>query len=181
MLRQAGMKFEDVVPDWPAWKSESPSGGLPVLESSDGTRMGQTCSIARFIGRINGWQPTNPKQAAMSDIFLEDFNDFLFMPLSNPLITPEGPDRDAMIKKVFDEVLPKWMPIIEKAVGTRTKYMVRDELSTCDFFYGRLYVDFFSTNARSIYCKEKWLEWLAKCPNFEAYGKRFDKECKKAI
>jgi len=49
--------------------------------------------------------------------------------------------------------------------------MIRNELSTCDFFWGRLYIDFFCRP--DIYEKAKWDEWLAKCPNFKAFGERF--------
>jgi len=41
----------------------------------------------------------------------------------------------------------------------------------CDFFYGRMYVDYFCRP--DVYEKAKWDEWLAKCPNYKAMGDRF--------
>ena len=65
ILTHAGCKFEDIgIPQsiWPDCKSSLPGGGLPQLESKDGTlRGGSTRATARFLGMKYGYYPENPE------------------------------------------------------------------------------------------------------------------------
>jgi len=49
--------------------------------------------------------------------------------------------------------------------------MIRNQLSTCDFFWGRLYLDIFCRH--DIFDKAIFDKWLHKCPKFKAFGERF--------
>ena len=57
---------------------------MPNIEFPDGTRMGQTVSLARYLGKINGLQPTDPMQKWMNDAWMEDFNDQITIPMVMP-------------------------------------------------------------------------------------------------
>ena len=141
LMHHARIEYEEVNPAWPEWKSETPSGSIPVLEFEDGTRMCQTVSMARYLGKVGGYQPRRAMNAYLNDQWLEDYNDFIFLPIVTPYLTHDPNAKNAAIEKVFTEVLPKFMPLLEAQIGSK-KFMISDELSSCDFFYGTFYVDY---------------------------------------
>ena len=49
--------------------------------------------------------------------------------------------------------------------------MIRDELSTVDFFYGRFYVDYWDNP--DVYANERFVTELAKYPNYKRFGENF--------
>ena len=61
--------------DWSQHKSSMPGGSMPVIEFPDGTKMGQTCSLARYLGNINGLEPTDAYEKWINGAWIEDFND----------------------------------------------------------------------------------------------------------
>ena len=58
---------------------------MPVIEFADGTRMGQTCSMARYIGKKYELQPTDPYEKWLNDAWIEDYNDQIFGKFLGPL------------------------------------------------------------------------------------------------
>ena len=69
---------------WPPLKSTMPGGCLPCLELPDGTKMGQTKAIMRFLGGVHGYQPKDAMLAYKSDSIVDAYND-LFPNLFNPV------------------------------------------------------------------------------------------------
>ena len=53
--------------DWPGLKASMPYTHVPCLELADGTKMGQTNAIMRFLGKKYGFYPTDPMDAYMVD------------------------------------------------------------------------------------------------------------------
>ena len=49
---------------------------MPVLELNDGTKMGETKAIMRYLGTSYGLYPTDPMQAYMIDSLLDGYDDF---------------------------------------------------------------------------------------------------------
>ena len=67
MTHAEGLNWERVdvtFADWPALKPKTPGGSMPVIQMPHGAMLGQTCSLARLMGRFAGYHPTDPKQAA---------------------------------------------------------------------------------------------------------------------
>jgi glutathione S-transferase len=54
---------------------------------------------------------------------------------------PAGEARDQAIDKAFNEVLPRELTKVEKALGKK-KFLLGESLSIADFYWGSLYVSF---------------------------------------
>jgi glutathione S-transferase len=68
-LHMAGIPFEDdrIKPaDWPAKKSGTPFGGLPLLEV-DGKQVAQSGGINRYVGKLAGLYPEDAFEGACCD------------------------------------------------------------------------------------------------------------------
>ncbi|CAN0093395.1 unnamed protein product, partial [Hapterophycus canaliculatus] len=68
-LAQSGVEWEDnriSKDEWPALKSALPFGQLPILEV-DGVVIPQSSAQLRYVGKIGGFYPTDPIQAAFCD------------------------------------------------------------------------------------------------------------------
>ena len=60
MLAHAGADWEDhrvQQGDWPKIKPTMPNGVMPCVELSDGTKMGETTVLMRFLGAKLGYYP----------------------------------------------------------------------------------------------------------------------------
>ena len=99
MMHHAGMQYEEVFHDpakWPQEQKTMPNGVMPVMEFPNGEKMGQTCSMARWIGKMHGYHPEDPMEAWASDAWMEDHNDQLVGPMSLPLLAiaeKKGPEE----------------------------------------------------------------------------------------
>ena len=74
LLSHANADWENVMvgmEEWPALKPSMPGGVMPCLELADGTKMGQSVSILRFLGAKHGYYPKDPKQAYEVDMLLD--------------------------------------------------------------------------------------------------------------
>ena len=90
MLATAGADWEDnaiTIPEWKAMKHTCgfPNKQVPCLELEDGTKMGQSNAIIRFLGHKLGYYPSDPMQAYLVDQHMDDYNDII-IPLCKPAI-----------------------------------------------------------------------------------------------
>jgi glutathione S-transferase len=72
-LHLAGVDFEDVrvkSADWPAMKSDTPFGAMPVLEMRGHPPLCQSNAILVLIGRLHGLHPADPIDASYHEAFL---------------------------------------------------------------------------------------------------------------
>ena len=70
LMAHVGMEFEDIsIPgtEWPALKKKVGGGGMPIIEMPDGMMMQQTVSMAIYIGKYHGLQPTDPFERWIND------------------------------------------------------------------------------------------------------------------
>ena len=148
LMHHAGEEFEDIgIPQdkWPEVKPTMPGGSMPVLEFPDGTRMGQTCSLLRYLGKKNGYYPKDPEVAVWCDILCEDYNDRIGGILGPFLSPPEA--QKAAFEELFTKTLPPWLDRLEKLCSKGNKFLFGNDLCTADFFVGSLYTNYFANPA----------------------------------
>lgn len=76
-LKLAGLPFEDVripIPDWGQHRDQFRYRQLPEFEV-DGKWLNQSNAIARYIGRLSGYYPQDPWQAALCDAIVDTADD----------------------------------------------------------------------------------------------------------
>lgn len=76
MLLHANANWEETeytFEQWPLSKHLMPNGKMPCLELKDGTKMGESYAISRYLGSIHGLYPSDPKVAYEVDYLLEGF------------------------------------------------------------------------------------------------------------
>jgi len=59
---------------WPAYKSKCPFGQLPVLKHGD-VVLAQGGAVNRYCARLTGLYPTNPIEASLCDMIIEECMD----------------------------------------------------------------------------------------------------------
>ena len=80
LLDHAGANWEDnaiAFPDWPKLKPTMPNGQMPCLELKDGTKMGESYAIGRYLGSLHGYYPQDPRLAYEVDYLLEGYESLL--------------------------------------------------------------------------------------------------------
>lgn len=91
LLSHANAEWRDmIVPfdKWPSMKPEMPNGQMPCLQLRDGTKMGESYAISRYLGSMYGYYPSDPKLALEIDYLLEG-QDALLSVIYKPQITSE--------------------------------------------------------------------------------------------
>merc|ERR1712020_865342 len=79
ILAQAGVDYEDhriEKEEWPALKPKTPCGQLPVL-SYNGTEIGQSITIARFLAKEFGLAGKTKLEEARADMIVDCIVDLL--------------------------------------------------------------------------------------------------------
>ena len=77
LLSHAGIPYKDrliTFDQWPAIKPTMPNGVVPVLELANGTLMGETHPILRYLAKQHGYYPEDPIIAAKNEEILDEFN-----------------------------------------------------------------------------------------------------------
>ena len=174
MLAHSGADWEDIIKtgdDWKAFKPTIPGGQMPILELADGTMMGQSMAIARFVGKKYGYYPADPMAAYHVDNIIDIAGDVL-MNMVKPAFAP-AEAKEALTTECFETHAPKFLACLDQYIKD-DGFLVGDSLTLADFLIGGLYCNIM-TNPKGRYGIEdgKWAEFLAKYPKFEAYGKRF--------
>jgi len=158
-----------------------PGKKVPVLELGDGTKIGQSVAILRFLGKKYGYYPEDPLEAHKCDYLIDCYNDkFLGIALNTAL-----PDKVLNFKPpmlpglevklpvpVPNKAIPQWIEFLEPYLK-EGEFLCGEKLTIADFVIGGLYTNTF-TNEKAPFGVEKWSALLKKYPNFEAYGKRFE-------
>ena len=107
MLSHAGVPFQDkrvADSEWPTLKSQMPGGTMPCLELSDGTKMGQSKAIMRYLGGKHGYQPHDALAAYKSDSISDAYHDFF--PLMGAPLSCNPALKSQKIGHLFSEALP---------------------------------------------------------------------------
>jgi glutathione S-transferase len=118
-LHIGGVDFEDnrIKPaDWPAFKSTTPYGSVPVLEMPGQPALAQSNAILVLIGRLHGLHPQDNFEAARHEAMMCSVEDLRHAVGPSLRISDE-----AEKKKVREELatgyVPTWAARVEKQIG----------------------------------------------------------------
>jgi len=118
-LHLAGVDFDDVrVPsaDWPAMKSSTPFGALPVLEMPGRPPLAQSNAILVFIGRQHHLHPDDVFEAARHEAFMCAAED-LRHAISPTLRITDPEQKRAAREALAANELKTWGAQIERQLG----------------------------------------------------------------
>ena len=174
MLAHAGADWEDVVmtgDDWKAFKEKSPIKEMPILELADGTMMGQSMAIGRYIAKKFGYYPDDAETAYHIDNCIDIVKDY-DMEIVKPIWAPPE-TKEQLENDVFEKHMPKFLAALDKYIRD-DGFLVGDKLTLADFVIGGFYCNLM-TNPKGRFGIEdgKWADFLAKNPKWDNYGKRF--------
>lgn len=116
-LHLAGIDFEDVRikgADWPAMKSETPYGGLPVLELPGRPPLAHSNAILVMIGREHGLHPADDFEAARHEGMMQHVEDL--RGVVGPTIRMSEPEKKAAREAMVESYLPAWGRSAEKNI-----------------------------------------------------------------
>ena len=172
ILAYAKADWEDCrysMEEWPNHKASMPRGQVPCLELADGTKLGESVAIARFLANSHGLYPQDKLKAYHCDRLVDASNAYIST-VYKPVFAQGDEAKAAAMNEVLDDVLPKFLDYIEPECAKAENFIVGD-ISLADFYIGGLYVNYFKNSM--IYAPERWAALLEKYPGFKAYGERF--------
>ena len=179
MLNVAGADWEDVHKSgdsWTEFKKVCPGGQMPTLILSDGTMMGQSMSIVRFLGKKLGYYPQDAKEAYYVDAAVDTCNDHL-KALMKPAFMDNGEERNKAVEEAFEsaEKLAVKLEVFLK----EGNFLAGANLTIADFVLGHYYCSHW-TNPKFKYGHDdgKWAEFLEKHPALKAWGAKFTEAIK---
>ncbi|KAJ1836491.1 hypothetical protein LPJ63_000279 [Coemansia sp. RSA 2711] len=149
LLTAAKVEWTEEHPEWPQAKSEQPHGRLPVLveKSADGSAnfvITESSNIERYLARVYGFLPADPKQAALQEQIRDLISD-VTMFLGGYIRTSDEEEKKALFEKFSGllETLVKVQSQLIKNNGS-TGRLFGDSLSYADIvsygFYKRLMI-----------------------------------------
>lgn len=130
LLCHAGVKYETCViarPDFMAkgMDKQFPGGTLPALECPDGTKIGKSTNMLRFLGQKYCYYPRDPLAATQVDFIVECFKDLIEeIIMALPHLCPDEAKREEQICKIFDTCIPKFMDKFNKVYNPECLYLV---------------------------------------------------------
>ena len=101
LLTHAKIPFEDIsfgFDTWPEHKANMPNGQCPCLELNDGTKMGQSIAIARYLASVHGYYPKDPMEAYQVDQLVDRYQD-VSGTIYKPLFIKDQAEVDAKVKE----------------------------------------------------------------------------------
>ena len=98
--------------EWPAIKATMVGGTMPNLEFPDGTKLGQSSAITRYIAKMGGFYPEDAFMALQADSLTETLIEWLGKFAGGNFGTQI--EQDAKRKALFDEHLPEFFKLLEQ-------------------------------------------------------------------
>ena len=176
LMTHAKVPFENIefgFDKWPEHKPNMPNHQVPCLELKDGTKMGQSIALTRYLGAKHGYYPSADALTAFHiDQLIDRYQD-VGTTIYKPQFMKEQADKDAAIKTLAEETIPKFLDEINEKC--KDGWLVGDKISLADFFVGGLYTNYLA-NEHITYGKDEWKSLLDKYPNFKGYGERYAAE-----
>jgi len=118
-LHLGGIDFDDVrVPgaDWPALKSKTPFGTMPVLELPGKAPIGDSNAILLYIGRQCGLHPKDNYDAAFHEALMDYVEDLRHV-VGPTLRIADETEKRAAREELGRNFLPTWGQNVEKLLG----------------------------------------------------------------
>jgi len=133
-FHHGGVKFEDnriKYADWPALKPAAVWGSVPTLEVPGKGTLGQSGAILRYVGKQTNLYPKDDFEAALVDDILDACEDV------GAKVGPTMQEKDDAKKKeareaLLKDSLPTIFGNLNKAVGTKGKFVLGDHLTIAD-------------------------------------------------
>ena len=116
LLTHAGADWQNEIVEfaaWPALKPTMPNAHLPCLELADGTQMGESVNILRYLGAKFGYYPEDALEAQKADEIIETTVDALSK--VGPIHFGPAENKEAGIKSLFETTLPKYLDFLDKS------------------------------------------------------------------
>ncbi|ODM93210.1 Glutathione S-transferase [Orchesella cincta] len=142
--------FEDVRLDWDEWvkpdgkidKSPYPYEKLPILEDAEnGLKLGQSFSIARYLGRKYNLVGKSAAEAAKCDEYSDVLKDIL-KEVERMMEADEEnkPEVKQQVKtRLLEKSIPRYFSVIEsKLKKNGGKYLVGDSITWVDFLFAHM-------------------------------------------
>jgi len=118
-LHLAGVDFEDVrvqSKDWPAMKSSTPFGALPVLEIPGKPPLAHSNAILVFIGRQHHLHPSDDFEAARHEALMSAVEDIRHT--ISPTLRISDPDQKRVAREALAaNELKTWAGQVERQLG----------------------------------------------------------------
>jgi glutathione S-transferase len=118
-LHLAGVDFDDVRvarADWPARKSQSPFGSMPILELAGQPPLGESNAILVYIGRQHGLHPKDDLQAAYHEALMS-YCEELRHHVSPVLRIADEPQKRNAREELARNYLSVWGSNVERQLG----------------------------------------------------------------
>jgi len=172
----AGQQFEDhriEGAEWPALKSKTPFGQLPVLCIDDGKIcLSQSKAIARYLGNEFHLVPKDHIAAAKADMYVDGYDDV--SKHFQPWFVEKDPAKKKEIwQKLETEQIVPFLKLYEKFLcDSGTGYFVCNTVTWADLY---LFECFNSTKEKSPHLFEghpkikEFIDKIAKEPKIHAY------------
>jgi len=143
---------------------------MPVIEFKDGSKIGQSQAVMRYLGKCYGYYPKDSLMAAKVDFMVENF-----IGISAKMKEPKGTPEEfaAMEEELFGKIVPELLQMVTPFCLDKG-FLMGDKLTIADFWVGAFYTN--KMNNPLSYCPEKWAKAKLDYPAFTAYGERFTKE-----
>ncbi|XP_059167449.1 glutathione S-transferase 1-like [Physella acuta] len=136
MLAAADVKNEDIryiFQRWPAEKSKTPFGQLPVL-NIDGKMFRQSLAIAAYIAKEAGFYPKSYLDGLKVDQVIQLGGDFQTVAMT-ALFHKDEAKKSELEKELKEVEVPKYLDFFEKLLKeSGTGYFVGTTLTLADFF-----------------------------------------------
>ena len=180
VLTHAGANWTDnrvAQADWPALKSSMPGGQMPCLELADGTKLGQSMAILRFLGHRHGYYPQDAMEIYHVENILSLYDELIgtiYMPVIHSWY---GKGEDVIAEatdKIFTQSLPKFLEGVSSYVSG-DGWAVGGKMTIADFIIGHIWVSFINSSSVG-YGVDRFAEVRANNPHYAAYGARFEAE-----
>ena len=136
-LRIGGIAFTDARVSHAEFRALRDAGALPfdslpVLELADGTVIGQSNTLLRYVGRLAGLMPTAPSEALRVEALLDSAEDFGGR-VSSSIRTPDEALRIALSEELVRVWLPQWCRLLERSLAVDGKgWLVGSTLTIAD-------------------------------------------------
>lgn len=114
----AGIEFEDnriKFPDWPALKSGSPYGAMPILELPDKPPLAQSNAILGLIGRRHALHPKDDFEAARHEAMMQ-YVEELRHTVGPTLRIADPAEKQAKREELATTYLPTWAKFAERQI-----------------------------------------------------------------
>ncbi|KAJ2617473.1 hypothetical protein H4S08_000315 [Coemansia sp. RSA 1365] len=136
LLAAGNVDWVEEHPEWPQDKEKQPFGRLPVLieKSTDGSELvlSESFTIERYLGRIFGLLPTDPKASALQEQISDRQSDIIAACASLPKFTLEK-DKEMCKAEIVDlltRIVKSHMEIL--SANSCKTHLFGDKLSYAD-------------------------------------------------